>query len=190
MSGNGHTDGFSGAPPPHRSNSNPIQEHCAVCQQVFFSPEALINHYQTHIRGEELMNFQNNFIRVRNQAALEAQRLFGFDIPRQNQHLHPPSFSLPPIASLSTHTNNIQDQHMKPVVIPVRRIQSLPPPTNDGTVISAASARAAVANQLNQPAAAAIPNQIDLNSDYNEENNNPSDGIDDGSINLDLTLGR
>ncbi|GAY60511.1 hypothetical protein CUMW_202540 [Citrus unshiu] len=170
MSGNGHPDGFSLAPPPHRSNSNPVQEHCAVCQQVFFSPEALINHYQTHIRGEELMNFQNNFIRVRNQAALEAQRLFGFDIPRQNQHLHPPSFSLPPIA--------------------MRRIQSFPPPTNDGTVISAARARAAVANQLNQPAAAAIPNQIDLNSDYNEENNNPSDGIDDGSINLDLTLGR
>lgn len=189
MSGNWHPDRFSLAPPTHHSNPNPVQEHCVVCQQVFFNPEALINHYQTHIRGEELMNFQNNFVRVQNQAALEAQRMFGLDIPSQNQHLHPPSFSPQPIASLSTHTKNIQNQQMKPVVIPVRRIQSLPPPTNDGNMISAASSSVIVANQRNQPAVAVIPNEIDLNSDYNEENNHPAASIDDGSINLDLTLG-
>ncbi|KAK9179878.1 hypothetical protein WN943_029084 [Citrus x changshan-huyou] len=98
------------------------------------SPEAIINHYQTHIRGEELNNFQNNFIRVHNQAALEAQRMLGFDIPSQNQQLHPPSFSPPPIANLSTHTNNTKDQQMKLVVIPIRRIQSLPPSTNDDSM--------------------------------------------------------
>ena len=135
------------------------------------------------------MNFQNNFTRVRNQSTLEAQRMFVFDIPSQNQHIHPPSFSLLPNGSLRAHTNNMQDQQMKPVVFPFRRIQSLPPFTNDGTMISAASASAAVASQLNQPTAVAMPNQIDLNSDYHEENNNPAAGRDDRSINLDLTLG-
>ena len=113
----------------------------------------------------------------------------GFDIPSQNQHLHPLSFLVPPISSLSTHTNNIQDQQMKPIFILVRRIQSLPPPTNNGTMINTASASAIVANQLNQPTVAAIPNEIDLNSDYHEENNNPISGRDDGSVNIDLTLG-
>ncbi|KAL9408354.1 hypothetical protein AB3S75_046837 [Citrus x aurantiifolia] len=189
MSGNGHPDRFSLALLTHHANPNPVQEHCVVCQQAFSSPEALINHYQTHIRGEELMNFQNNFTRVQNQSALEAQRMFVFYIPSQNQHLHPPSFSLLPNGSLRAHTNNMQDQQMKPVVFPVRRIQNLPPSTNDGTVISATSASASVTNQLNQPTAVAMPNEIDLNSDYHEENNNLAVGIDDRSINLDLALG-
>ncbi|KAL9410895.1 hypothetical protein AB3S75_044633 [Citrus x aurantiifolia] len=78
MSGIGHPDRFSLALLTHHANPNPVQEHCVVCQQVFSNPEALINHYQTHIRGEELMNFQNNFTRVQNQSALEAQRMFVF----------------------------------------------------------------------------------------------------------------
>ena len=125
--------------------------------------------------------------------------MFGFDVPSQNQHLHPPSFPLPPIASLSTRTNNIQDQQMKPILILVHCIQSLPPPTNGGTMINAASAGATAANQLNQPAVAAIPNEIYLfaaipneiylNSDYHEENNNPVASRDYRFVNLDLTLG-
>ncbi|KAL9408355.1 hypothetical protein AB3S75_046838 [Citrus x aurantiifolia] len=108
MFGNGNQDGFGLAPPTRHSNPNPLQEHCIVCQRVFSSSTAPVNHYQTHIGGEELMNFQNDFIRVQNQAALEAQMMFGFNIPSQNQHLHPQSFSLPPIAILSTRRNNIR----------------------------------------------------------------------------------
>lgn len=48
-SGYGNPNGFNFAPS--------TQEQCVVCHQVLYSTEALINHYETHIREDDLLNF-------------------------------------------------------------------------------------------------------------------------------------
>lgn len=181
-SGNANHIGSSRGP-------NRVQEQCVICHRVFCSTEALINHYDVHIRGsDELMNFQNNNnVRDQNQAAAaepQAQRRLAFALP--------PSFSaaaVPPVAIRATHTV-IQARPIQPVGVggPIRRRQNLAPRVNMAR--PAARPRAAQRNQPATAAAAAaaggpIPDVINL--EFGEEGN---DNNTDGGINLDLTLGR
>lgn len=180
----------SGANPIGSSRGpNRVQEQCVICHRAFSNTEALINHYDVHIRGsDELMNFHNNNnVRAQNQAAAaaaapQAQRRLTFALP--------PSFSapaVPPVAIRTTHTV-IQARPIQPVGAggPVRRRQNFAPRVNMAR--PAARPRAAQRNQPPPAAAAAavpVPDVIDL--DFGEEGNYNNTG---GGINLDLTLGR
>lgn len=186
MSGRGMN---SSAANPIGSSRGPnrVQEQCVICHRAFSSTEALINHYDVHIRGsDELMNFQNNNnnVRAQNQAAAapQAQRRLTFALP--------PSFSapaVPPVAIRTTHTV-IQARPIQPVGAggPVRRRQNFAPRVN----MARPAARPRTAQRNQPPAAAAaaavpVPDVIDL--DFGEEGNYNNTG---GGINLDLTLGR
>lgn len=185
MSGRGMN---SSAANPIGSSRGPnrVQEQCVICHRAFSSTEALINHYDVHIRGsDELMNFQNNNnnVRAQNQAAAapQAQRRLTFALP--------PSFSapaVPPVAIRTTHTV-IQARPIQPVGAggPVRRRQNFAPRVNMAR--PAARPRTAQRNQPPAAAAAAVPVPDVIDLDFGEEGNYNNTG---GGINLDLTLGR
>lgn len=178
LPGDENPNGFNRAP---LNNSNSIQEYCEICHQVFDSIEALTNHYDTHHREDEhddhnmgQENFpeaqavgQNNYVVVQSQVALQSQRSLAFGLD-QNQNLIPQG--LPFVRSSYTI---IQQRQIQPVAHQVERRQNFAPPN------LIRHARAFVA-QPNQPAI--VPDEIELDFSDEENNNN-------GSINLNLTLG-
>lgn len=64
------------------------QEQSVVCHQVLYSTEALINHYETHIREDDLLNF----------CAIVGRRNF----PNHNNPLQQP-YLFPNVTQVASH---------------------------------------------------------------------------------------
>lgn len=169
-SGYGNPNGFNFAPS--------TQEQCVVCHQVVYSTEALINHYETHIREDDLLNF----------CAIVGRRNF----PNHNNPLQQP-YLFPNVTQVASHrqaqrrfatlTANtvIQQREM------MHRRQNLAALNNGNMIVTRPAPGAAVAQPNDQAAAAgAIPDETEL--DFRDGKINRSSSTD-GSINLDLTLG-